>query len=234
LVTADKTVQTVYDSLSSTLNRAFNSIDANKTLKLISSAIQVYNHKNYTYNALQRQMNGDQVSLFLRIEPRDTSSRLPVYETGKITFPLQDKKSFIATTAGFYGSWLENDAYSIETVTQSDTTYRPVKEESSGEIGTYLQVGIHFPLGDHLKGGVTFGPALSLSKPIRPRLTAGFSLSYGNRNMISIGLGVIGGHVDRKSAAIQDNTEFEVLPSNIVVSKLDFHCYLGIGISRRL
>lgn len=203
LKTKDQNVKDLYSKLLSTIIDAQNSVSADSTFKYLSSIIDAINNKDYTYTSLPIQFNNDQSIVSINITPR-TGYNLPSYST-KITLPIY-KKLYSGITTGLFFSYLHDDVYSykktITTITSTinDTSYKIIKENpGTFEIGVNSMFKIGYKLSEDCGLQVGFGPGISVSKTIKPRLLIGGGISIGRKNMLLINIGQIWGNVDELS-----------------------------------
>jgi hypothetical protein len=75
----------------------------------------------------------------------------------------------------------------------------------------------------------SFGPGISIAKSVKPRLLFGFGYAFGKRNMLTVGLNVIIGSVDRISNVYDVNTTYKQKPEQITVSQTEYGIGLTIG-----
>ncbi|MBD2716721.1 hypothetical protein KBK19_16875 [Microvirga sp. STR05] len=221
---------TAAQELDKGIEAAKSSVSAENTRTLLDGLVNVINSSQQYYLSLPIQLTKDQSHLKISLIPRDDKLLLQPYST-KLLFPLNTDQ-FWGVSTGFYGSWLRNDAYSTRTLLDSpqDTTaeYQIVQERPGrAEFGVsaMLRYGRQLTSSVAIHGG--FGPALSISDKVRPRLMVGGGLAFGNRHKFLLDGGLIGGYVDRKSQVF---TTDRVLakPDKITVSRLDVQGYFGL------
>ena len=240
IIAADQKINAAYDSLLAFLGKTEEKISAEQTTALLDKIALIANHRCYNYTSLPQYFGGDIEKLQITFKPWDSTSRLPTYKTDEIQLPPY-RNSYFATGTSFYISGLYDEAFSsiaFDTTRMVanemvDTSAFSLVQEDPGEneIGIYANLNFGFKFGDKRKWGLglNFGPGISLTSKVRPRLLTGFNLSYGRRSHISIGFGGIAGYVNRKSNAIDPDQAYFELPDDVVVSKLETSWFAQIG-----
>ncbi len=248
LIKQDQTIETVYDSIISRLNKAVSLVNSSRYKSLMNTAAHIANNKDYCYTSLPIQLNGDQTSLSLQVTPRNEDSFLQKYQIIDVRFPKRPKFS-IGIGSSLYISGLNDEAFStitdISTMSMTndsgqvtiiqDTSFTPIQEENTSkfEIGSLVSLHGNWLLKNNWSAGFALGLGISYTKSVRPRFHFGPYLSYGKRNAITLGLGIIGGYVDRKSSVLEEREKFRSDPGNVVVSRLEGSCYFSLGYLRR-
>ena len=232
---ADKKINEAHGLLKTKLEEARTKTNAENTKKILVTLSNVINNRQFKYTSLPMQLNGDQTTLKIKIEPRSDTYALNSYQT-EIVFP-QRRKSFIAAGSTFYLAWLEDEVYSAQkvidgTVSPIDTSYTLVSENQAGfETGTSININFGWSLDDKSDWylGIALGPGLSFTKTVRPRLLIGPSLYYGKRGKLVLGGGWILGYVDRLSNAVPSLNGLPEVPSTVVVSNFDVEGFVQLG-----
>jgi hypothetical protein len=212
-------------------SKLYAAVSADTLFSTIKSLVLAENNNTGTYISLPVRMDGDQAKLDLTIQGK-AGYDLPDYHTS-ILFP-DAPRAYAGLGASFYYSNMRSDAYSISAVAvdSATTNYTIVNEyHQPYEIGfaTLLHVGYKFCDKRNVAWNFAVGPAFSLTKVIKPRLTAGTGVSFGKKQMISIDYLVIGGYVDRLSNAYSEGTNYSAEPESVVVSKLQFAGAIAVG-----
>lgn len=230
LKASDESINKSFEEFNKTVGAALDSINADKMGAVISRIILRENNRKYEYLSPPIQYSGGVGILKFTITPRSDDGLLQSYSTS-IKFPLRNKPVTVLG-AGFYTALLKNEVLSVAgTKNGTDTSYSFVKEDDrKGEIGVYASINRALPIGKkNTFLNITVGPALSLSDKVRPRIIVGSGLSFGKRNMLTIGVGGITGYVDRRSKLLETVQTFNVKPESGIVSKLGFGGYVNIG-----
>jgi hypothetical protein len=189
--------------------------------------IDAENCRKREYVSLPFQLMGDQTKMHITIEPREKTSSLQAYSTDFV-FP-QEKNWFMGVGSSFYVSFLHDDAYSTVTIL-TDTSYRVIKENpGSLEIGMQAMMMIGFCSSNWGYWYASFGPGISISNKVKPRLLAGGGYAFGKRNLFTVGVNFIVGAVDRKSEVIQLDTRYAQKPDQITVSRIEYGLCLTVG-----
>lgn len=182
-----------YDKLITTLDKAIVEVNADNINTLLSQVVLIENNSNNTYKSVPMQFNGEQAILEYKIIPRDEKYLLQSY-SAKILFPKR-KSYYFSVGLSFYGSSLYDKAYSSIGTTINDTIkYRVIKEDDlNAEIGiaSLIRIGKKFDKCDCWGFHLNFGPGISISNNIKPRLLFGMGFSLGNRHNINMDLGVL-------------------------------------------
>lgn len=215
----------------SQLNAALD-VKALTRLKLRSRFLDVNNSMEYI--TLPQRFNGNKATISVSLTPRDSSIQFDAKST---RFMIeQQKNSYFGTGVSFYLSGLSDENYStLKEVSATDTTFTITSEGESGfEVGisSLFRAGLQKQYdGDVSLGGhLSFGPGISVTDDVRPRILAGVggSLSSG-RHALSVDLGFIGGPVRRKSNAINDGDVFSERPETVTVSVMDSSWFVSLG-----
>jgi hypothetical protein len=226
-----------YDKLITVLDKTILEFNADNINKLLSQVVFMNNNSNNIYKSVPMQFNGEQAILEYKIIPRDENYLLQSY-SAKILFPRRRPDSF-SVGLSFYGSTLYDEAYSSNgtiTVgtTKNDTLYSVIKEDvTKYEIGIVtlfrIRIGNRFGKLEKLDFHLNFGPGISISNNVKPRLLFGTGFSHGKRHRFAVDFGGIAGYVDRLSKAIILGKEYIPKPDNITVPKLELGAYLSLG-----
>jgi hypothetical protein len=227
----DKEIKLAYSAVIDSAFKVFESIKTEKIITWLTPLIYLENNKNTTYVSLPITLRKDLTTLSVNIEPKKPEFGLQNYKA-ELSFPIQ-KRRYIGTGVSFYVSSLYSEAFSIQ-ATKLDTVntdYKLISEEPlKAEIGlsTLLYFGKKFYNSDW-GGHFLIGPSLSLSTKVKPRLSIGAGISYGKKQMVTLGIIGMGGYVDKRSVVYEENKTYKVKPNQITVSKLDFGYGLSMG-----
>lgn len=225
----------LFSALLSGADSVYKSISAAAVTGWLQSVIHLDNNANRFYKSLPMQLTGDFTELSISINPKMEKFGLPSYST-QISFPYPNKW-YIGVGTSVYWSSLSDDQYSIQAATIDSTTsrFRVVNEQSSNfEMGlsTLLYVGYRFwqnMIGMHY----SFGPSISLTKPLKPRLMAGIGGSIGRKNKLVLNAFIISGPVSRLSDSYKEgqivNMDKSDIPESVTVSKIGWGCGASLG-----
>jgi hypothetical protein len=222
-----------YDKLTTALDKIILEFNADNINTLLSQVVFMNNNSNNTYKSVPMQFNGEQAILEYKIIPRDENYLLQSY-SAKIIFPRRRPDSF-SVGLSFYVSTLYDEAYTTLGTNKNDTVrYSVTKEDSlKVEIGIVslfrIRIGNKFGKFDDWDFHLNFGPGISISNNVKPRLFWGTGLSYGKKHRIAVDLGGVAGYTDVLSNTINLKEEYNPKPDNITVSKLKFGVYLSLG-----
>ena len=223
---ADKLLK---DSYTETLNQLKNMdslLSPTNLVPVLSSVVSIENNSTMQYKTLPIQYNGEAGSLNINISPRKPESNLSDYST---TFQFPKNLKYYGVTTSAYFSGLSDEVYNLKGDTAAG--YTLVRENQiKNEIGVCALVtfGKKFRqenLGLHLQ----FGPALSLSSQLRPRMAYGAGLSFGRRQMLVLNGGGILGTVDKRSAAFEGNGPYLEKPSDVTLPVLSHSWFISLG-----
>lgn len=233
---ADAEIKVIYQKMISAISDASDAVSTAKVTPLLSTLISIQNNSGDTYTTFPIQFKGEQSRVTVSITPIKSEATLQSY-TAQIVFPL-NKLLYIAVGPSFYVSWLYNQAYSVSgTKIDTTTTYKlidenPVKVEFGSALllrfGTDLCQKVNY-LGVHL----SFGPGISISNTLRPRILYGGGLSLGRTNMFTFDGGLISGYVDELSNVYNTNSVYVIQPASVTVAKLRTAGFLALGYSYR-
>ena len=226
----DKKIKNSYSTTLSIVDKLSDNINADKVNQFLSAIVLQDNNKDFTYTSTPQQLNGDIGILHLTVEPRGDIS-LQKYIT-EIHFP-KPQLFYIGVGASLYYSGLYDEAYSAKTNENgTDTTYSLVNEDpKKNEFGMaiLLRYGWKFDDKSTIGAHFTFGPAISISNKIKPRIVIGGGFSIGNENMLVIDAGLIGGYAERLSKAFILNQSYQDKPTQPTVSVLKTSWFISLG-----
>lgn len=227
----DKDLKEAYSTTIDSAEKVYTSIGSEKVIGWLSSIIHLQNNSGTDFISLPLQLNGDITTLTLNVEPKKEEYGLPKYQT-ELSFPAPHK-IYIGIGMSFYTSTLYNDAYSVKAnvIDSATSNYSIIDEKpTKNEIGiaTLLHFGRKLENCDIGFHG-SIGPALSISKTVKPRLAIGAGLSYGKKQMLTFDILGMGGFVDRKSEVFSINDSYSSRPEQITVSKLSFGWGISLG-----
>jgi hypothetical protein len=223
----DTEIKQIYNQLINHVGEVLDSINITKYAGLLKDMIEAENNRKHEYVSLPFQLTGDQTKMHITIEPRGEKSSLQTYSTDYV-FP-RAKNWFMGVGSSFYVSFLHDDAYSTVTIS-TDTSYKVIKENpGTVEIGMQAMMIIGFCPSDLGYFFASFGPGISISNKVKPRLLLGGGYAFGKRNLITIGVNLIVGAVDRKSEVIQLDTRYVQKPDQITVSRIEYGVSLTVG-----
>jgi len=230
----DADIKVSFTQLLTTCAEAQASIAADKVKELLSVLIHTENNNVRTYTSLPLQFTKEQATVEILVEPRKPEYMLQTYKTS-LTFPIERKKYF-GVGVSFYGATLHDDAYSLEgfAVNDSVSHYRIHEEKSTkAEIGmaALFRFGTKFGKGEFAGYHASIGPGVSISDKVKPRLLTGGGLSFGNKHMFTVDVGLIFGYVDRLTSAYQNDlaAELTVKPEKVTVSKISAGGFFSVG-----
>lgn len=229
---AHSELKATYEKLITILDKTMSEINAYSINTQLSQIVFFENNSNKTYKSVPIQFKGDQAILEYKIIPRDEKYLLQSYNA-KILFP-QRKSNYISIGLSFYYSTLHDEAYSAVGIPINDSSniYNVVKEEDlSGEIGmvSLFRIGKKFETNNYWGFHFNFGPGVSISNNVKPRLLFGVGISYGKRHNFALDLGGITGYVDVLSNSVDINGQYSIKPDKMTVSKLKFGEFISLG-----
>ena len=211
----------------SAITKAQAVVSSDSTLKYISSTIYAANNSSRVFRSLPLQFAKEKTSIDITITPRKDDALLQTYTT-RWVFPSEGT-FFWGVSSGFYWTGLYDEAYSTQ---QVDSTYFVVKENpGKAELG----INAIFRFGNALNASgdvgwqAGFGPAVSISTNVKPRLLGGVGLAFGTKNKILLDAGAIAGYSDRLSNAYQTGVPYRTRPGTLSVSTLKYSYYLSIS-----
>lgn len=238
----DDSIKKAFNAAINQLDKTFQAINAEKVSEWLNSIIHLDNNKERTYRSLPIQLKGDFTDLSIDIKPKDEKFGLPSYHTN-LRFPYPPKWQIAAST-GIYRSFrFSDDAYSIS-ATKIDSTSAEIeiKDEnpSNWEIGTAalfhwnLSNIINFlDFSEKLQLQITMGPAISLTKPVKPRMLFGGGAAFGDKHKLTLNILLVAGNVDRlsKNYSLSEAKEVSIdqIPNNVTVSKFKWGWGLSVG-----
>ncbi len=228
----DTKIKSTYSSFVETLGKAEESLNAEKSNQLLSAVLLQDNNSSFSYTSLPQQFNGDIGKLKITIEPIKSDYPLQKYST-EILFPRVNT-SYAGVSLSFYGSNLYDEGYStVETVlTDSTSQFKIVTEDfKKSEFGATLLLRKGFKLKEYPKVGLhfAFGPGISITEKVRPRLLLGMGPSFGKKHMIVLDVGVIGGYTEKLSKAYSTSEIYKKAPEETTVSQLMVKGFVSIG-----
>ncbi len=231
---ADANLSAVYTAFVATLTKAREAVSPDNAYKFITSIVAVTNNQQRKYTSFPLQFNKDQNILVISATPRKDESGLSPYSTS-IAFPLKHN-DFWGVSSGIFFSTLYNRSYStlrtVSTAATHDTTYSIVSEQPS-KIEFGVNAMIRHGWKDNANGTafqVGFGPGVTVSDKVRPRVLLGLGIAQGKKKHKFIAdIGTIVGYTEKLSVLYKENTAYPIAPSSVTVSKLNFGGYISIG-----
>lgn len=215
------------------LDKAFgleDSLRSDKIGKWLQSMAMLQNNAVTKYTTLPILIKGDFARVKIAIKPLSKEFTLPDYKT-ELIFPGPPPR-YIGTGMSFYYSGLYDEAYSVKAFAGKDSTVYSLVDENAmhGEIGiaTLLHFGRKFK-GDCVGYHLAIGPAISFSKPVKPRLMLGLGFSAGRKQLITADILFAGGYCERKSNAFELGKEYSAEPAQVTVSKLKISYAIALG-----
>jgi hypothetical protein len=221
-----------FGALTASTSQTIDSLSAQKTFQYMSTLAGAKNNESSIYKSLPYQFKNEQTSLNIKIQPKPTSSLLQSYET-VLTLPIENRMIWGISSGFYWGYQMPNQAYSFKH--NADSTYSLIPEETaSTEIGLNAMVHFGYQIARIRKIPkigleLGFGPGLSISDKIRPRLMGSIGLTIGNRNELLIDWGAIYGYVDKLSNAFDTSSHYITQPGNPVVSSLKQGWFLSVS-----
>lgn len=215
-----KTFNTELIKSQKTLNDA---LSRDKISPLLLQSRFIDKNNTMTYSTLPQRFNGTKATISVVLTPRDSSYMLNTYST---KFVIEQKKSiYFGTGLSFYVAGLSDQNFStVKKTSATDTTYSVVAEDKTNfEVGisSLLRAGFYHQR-DHkaeFGGHFSFGPGVSISEKVRPRILLGLGISIGSgKHAISIDGGSIFGSEQKKSNSINDGDVFSERPEKLTVS----------------
>lgn len=211
------------------IDNALNSISSKVVSDFITKIIFLEENNKKSYTSLPFQLTEDQTSLNITITPKKPEYG-STYST-ELVFPYY-KNWYIGAGMSFYYGNFKNTTYSTQGIQINDsTTLYAVKDENlkRGEFGLAAQIFLGYNFNRIISANLTFGPALSLSNPVKPRLLFGGGLAFGDKNKVTIGLLGIAGSTSRLSTVYSENATYVAEPSNITINEFALSWGLSIG-----
>ncbi len=213
------------EELSNTIDTTFSS---ERYTELYSTIVNL-TANNFTYHSLPIQVSEDITKINIKIEPRDESKNVlsHSYSTQLI---LQERKKFnVGFSTGFYYSGLYNSQYYNQMeVNAGDTVYRAAsKNPDIGEIGVNALFNAYWQPRKAFGWGGCAGVGIVIDEKVLPRLFAGTSFSFGEKNKFVLSLGGAVGKVDVLSDQYKgDNKQ---LVQDFTVSRYQFSGFVSFG-----
>lgn len=207
-------------------------LSADNANTLLSSIVFLENNRGMRYRSMPIQFKGEQAQLTVKITPREEKFLLQSYET-TYEFPAR-KNTYVKLGLSFYFSNLHDEAYSVvgTPVNDSTNTYQVLPENySTNEIGivSFIRFGWKIESADWFGGHFAFGPGMSISNNVKPRILYGGGITLGKKHMCAIDFGAATGYVDRLSAQLQVGTDLPEKPSTVTVTRLDTQLFVALG-----
>lgn len=231
---ADKNLQSAFERTTKDADTVLQSINYEKISSWLITYIDFINNKNNNeYFSAEQRISEDIVKTTITFTPIPENSKLDAF-SAKWDFPKKSK-IFIGLSMSFYYANLKDEIYSTKaTVIDSETTqYSLVNEENKkGEMGVVSLIHLGWKISeDRFRNfGVSLvtGPALSLTKEIKPRISVGGGITYGEKNMFTLNALYMGGYVKKLSNAYNTNDVYYDEPKP-TISKLDGSLAFSLG-----
>jgi hypothetical protein len=227
---ADKALKERFSSLKGNISKMQEALKSENSIALLKSIIFLKD-KDDEYISLPIQFKSELAEVRLQFLPKDSLlGESP--RTIDFIFPTQ-KKSYWSVDASFYASSLYDESFSsiTEVISENEKDVSFVEEDvTKAEIGVATLIRRGLNSVDPEKGiHCVFGPGISISDKIRPRLLIGGGYSIGKKHGFSIDFGGIAGYVERKSNAFNINDTLSEVPNSLTVSKLKVGVFIAFG-----
>jgi hypothetical protein len=237
LKAGDAKIRQFYDEQLKLQNEVNKSMNSQAQLSLLKEIIAFENNKGNIYTSFPMQFSQEQATVTISVSPRFESNILQSYKT-TLAFPVKDKKDFWGISTGFFLSNLTNIPYSTSaSITETqDTVFGFVPEERSPfEFGVSAMVryGHKVKKGndyrDNIFWHVGFGPGVSITDKIKPRLLAGGGLAFGSKKKVLLDIGGIIGATDKLSNAYKPENTYSPRPENYTPSVVKLGGYFSLS-----
>jgi len=200
-----------------------DALSRDKISPLLLQSRFIDKNNTMTYSTLPQRFNGTKATISVVLTPRDSSYMLNTYST---KFVIEQKKSiYFGTGLSFFVAGFSDQNFStVKETSATDTTYSVVAEDKTKfELGisSLLRAGLHHQYDNKMElgGHLSFGPGVSISEKVRPRILLGLGISIGSgKHTISIDRGLIFGTEQKKSNSINDGDIFSERPQKLTVS----------------
>ncbi|MBO6622470.1 MAG: hypothetical protein JJ892_12300 [Balneola sp.] len=204
-------------------NKLNEALSAEKISSMLLQSRFIDKNKTMTYTTMPQRFNGTKATVSVVLTPRDSSYMLNAYST---KFVIDQKKSFyFGTGLSFYIAGFSDQNFStVKETSATDTTYSVVAEDPTKfEVGisSLLRAGLYHQYENRVElgGHLSFGPGVSISEKVRPRILFGLGISIGSgKHAVSIDGGFIFGSEQQKSNSINDGDIFSERPENLTVN----------------
>ncbi len=231
---ADENLQSAFERSIKDADTVLASISYDKIASWLTTYIDFVNNKNNNeYVSAEQRISDDVVKTTITFTPIPADSKLDAF-SAKWEFPKKSKM-FIGLSMSFYYANLKDEVYSTKaTVIDSDNTeYRIVNEKNNkGEMGIVSLIHLGWkPFEDKFRDfgfSLVTGPALSLTKEVKPRIAFGGGIAYGEKNMFTLNVLYMGGYVKKLSQAYTVDDVYNSEP-NPTVSKLNGALAFSLG-----
>lgn len=225
----NKNLLLAFEELLKNSDVIFNDLSEDKVGLLFKQYVDFKNNEK-EFITSERQLLEDFTTIELQFTPIEKDSKLESFNA-KWRFP--DKpKTFFGLSTSFYRADFRDDIYS----TRADGTnqFTLVNEKNkSGEIGVVTLLHLCYkPFIDKFRNfgfSIATGPALSLSKEIKPRIAIGGGLVYGNKNMLTLNALYMVGNENKLSEAFDETQTYTTQPQNVTVAKLSAAFAISLG-----
>jgi hypothetical protein len=231
----DQTIKDAYSELLKVIDAALGSINSEKVGQLLTPLIFQSNNDGFKYVSAPLKFNGDYGLLKLTIAPWKEDLKLQTYTT-QIAFH-KDALSYFGIGVSFYFSGLFDESYSVKatkvyTTTDTSISYHLINENPTElEFGTavLLRYGTKVFCLPSFGFHIAFGPAISLTNKIKPRVALTGGISFGKTNMLVIDGGLIVGYTDKLSKAFSVDDSYFEKPTQPTVSNIKLSWIFSVG-----
>ncbi|MDQ3109478.1 MAG: hypothetical protein M3R17_06245 [Bacteroidota bacterium] len=229
LTAKNDTILKTFAALRETIDKAQESINAEKTAALIRPMIEIQNNSASSYISLPYLYHGDDAKVTVDICPYKKDAAVQSFNA-TIDFPVF-KRTYSGISTGFFVTPLVDNAYSVMGTAGVDTSFKLVNENPGNlSFGVNALVNFGRRFGEsNCFYHFAFGPGLAISNKISPRLFFAPGLSFGSRHMLNIDLGITMGYVGRLSNAYSLDQKYSSQPQNFMVSRFGYGMFLSVG-----
>jgi len=246
LTKKDQEIKKHFSDLKSNIAKILVTINAENSLVMLQSVFYL-KEKDGDYVSVPIQVKNGRPEVNMQFIPKDSLMNEDPRSISFI-FPTQ-QRAYWSVDAAFYGASLYDESFSSITTPLPDeqNEVRFVEEDvAKFEIG--LASLIRFGWKPQEQDPVTretrllenegihfvFGPGVSISERVRPRLLLGAGFSLGNKHAISFDFGGIAGFVERKSNAFELGDTLGEAPESLTVSRLKVGIFGAVSYTFKL
>lgn len=223
LKTEVEKLKTFNTELVKSQNKLNEALSAEKISPMLLQSRFIDKNKTMTYTTIPQRFNGTKATVSVVLTPRDSSYLLNAYST---KFVIEQKKSFyFGTGLSFYIAGFSDQNFStIKETSATDTTYSVVAEDPTKfEVGisSLLRAGLYHQYENAVEfgGHLSFGPGVSVSEKVRPRILFGLGASLGSgKHAVFFDGGFIFGSEQQKSNSINDGDIFSERPESLTIT----------------
>ncbi|WNJ19469.1 hypothetical protein [Pontibacter sp. G13] len=225
-----------HKSLITRIDKILFSLKVEQVDKFLRRFIDLNNNASFgnTYTSFPIYFSGDRTELSIKVLPKQENSPLPGFEAKIALKP--NRKIIFSVGPSFFYSLLQDEVFTAIGTPTNDSSYQYTlfdEGRTEGEFGIASLVrisGNKNGMKKSLHWHGAFGPGISFSNKIRPRILLGGGVNFGQKHKFVIEGGGIIGYVDKMREAVNpEGIYFSNEPNDFLIPRMRISSFLSFG-----